>query len=73
MFADKVLLAGIGAPTTINELIWYAFGLLASYFLWSIRTELTNIRTDLKDEKETREKLTARVVALEARCDERHK
>ena len=60
-------------PETVPQLVWIGFGLLASYFLWSIKTELSNIRSDLKTEREAREQIALELAAFKARCDERHR
>lgn len=76
---DNVLAAapigfmGVTPPKTVDELIWYAFGLLGAYFLWSIKAELTRIRIDLKDERGAREALALQLASFRSRCDERHK
>lgn len=60
-------------PETVGQLVWYIFGGLASYFLWSIRTELTNIRDDLRTERAAREALALEITAMKAKCEERHR
>lgn len=60
-------------PETIAQFIWYIFGLLATYFLWSMKHELTGLREDAKAEREARGALELKIAAMEARCFERQR
>jgi hypothetical protein len=60
-------------PTDINELIWYGFGLLATYFLWSINDRLKKLGADLALESTHRIALAMEVAKIKATCAERHK
>lgn len=59
-------------PETISELVWYMFGSLGAYFLWSIKKELTGLRSDIKEERDARGLIEQRLAAVEARCQAQH-
>ena len=69
----EVMHMGIEAPTTVSELVWYGFGILGTYFLWSINERLRNMNDKLDKESESREALALEVAAMKATCNERHK
>lgn len=60
-------------PTTVEQLVLYLFGCLAAYFLWSIKRELTGLRTDIKQERDARGIIESKIASIETRCEERHK
>lgn len=60
-------------PETLNEFIWYIFGGLGAYFLWSIKSEITGLRQDIKEEQKARGVIEQRLAEMNARCEERHK
>ena len=72
MSPEMAMLAGINAPTTVSELVWYGFGLLGTYFLWSINDRLGKMNTKIDMEARERELLALEVAGIKARCDERH-
>lgn len=59
-------------PANIEELIWYGFGLLATYFLWSINGRLKDMNEKIDTEANLRSALSLEVAGMRARCDERH-
>lgn len=60
-------------PETLNEFIWYIFGGLGAYFLWSIKSEITGLRQDIRAEQNARGLIEQRIAEITARCAERHK
>jgi len=69
----EILLAGIGAPESIGELVWYGFGVLGTYFLWSINDRLGTMNKKIDEESERREELSLEVASIRATCNERHR
>lgn len=62
------LTMGVTPPKTVDELIWYVFGLLALYFLWSINKRLGTMEDKIEKEGKERSDLALKVAAIEARC-----
>lgn len=55
----------------MNDVMWWIFCLLAGYFLYSIRKELTGLREDISKTEDRFNSLAVRVAQIQATCQER--
>lgn len=69
---NEVLMAGLSTPESIDELVWYGFCCLVTWFLYSIRQALLELRKDLKEEVNKREDIESRLARQEAKCEAYH-
>lgn len=59
-------------PDNVNELLWWAFNAAFFGLAYFMKRDLSEIKTDTKENRKLQEINAVEIAGIKARCDERH-